>query len=213
MLTDPDDEPPAPSSAGAGDGLAALYHQHRRDLLRFLTARCGDATLAEDLMQDLWIRLNAHASGPVSQGRPYLFRMANNLVLDSARARHRRMARDRGWIESDGPCPPLPEARPDPAPPADEDLARAQETLMLSAAIATLPPGARQALQLYRLDEHSQSEVAKIMGISRSGVEKHLAVAMKHLRQRLMDCGLIRAAASGETGQAGGGKAQGEQPS
>ena len=42
------------------------------------------------------------------------------------------------------------------------------------------------------------------MGISRSGVEKHLALAMKHLRQSLKDCGFFGAAASLDQETAGG---------
>jgi RNA polymerase sigma-70 factor (ECF subfamily) len=56
-----------------------------------------------------------------------------------------------------------------------------------------LPEGARRALLLYRFDGLGQAEIAKVMGISRSGVEKHLAVAMRHLRQRLADCGFFDA--------------------
>lgn len=213
MLTDPDKTPGEIAQPAAENGLAALYHQHGAALRRFLAARCGDADLAEDLFQDLWIRIGTRASGPVSDGRAYLFRMANNLVLDHARSARRGMARDRAWIDEEAPSSPLPEARPDPAPDAEEQLVRAQEVLILTRAMAALPPGARQALQLYRLDEHSQPEVARIMGISRSGVEKHLALAMKHLRARLIDCGMPGAAASERQQPESGGKAPGEQSS
>jgi RNA polymerase sigma-70 factor (ECF subfamily) len=54
------------------------------------------------------------------RGRAYLFRTANNMVLDHARSSQRSMARDRGWIEIDGPAPAMPEDRPDPAPDAEE---------------------------------------------------------------------------------------------
>ncbi|WP_293841182.1 sigma factor-like helix-turn-helix DNA-binding protein [Sphingopyxis sp.] len=50
-------------------------------------------------------------------------------------------------------------------------------------------------MRLHRFDGHGQAEVAAIMGISRSGVEKHLALAMKHLRDALADCGFFDAAA------------------
>jgi len=68
----------------------------------------------------------------------------------------------------------------------------------LQQAIEDLPHGARRALLLFRFEERSQAEIAQIMGISRSGVEKHLAVAMKHLRNALADCGSFAFAASQE---------------
>src|SRR3546814_14305713 len=56
--------------------------------------------------------------------------------------------------------------------------------------------GAQRAVTLYRFENRSQGEIAAIMGISRSGVEKHMALAMKHLRNALSDCGFFSLAAS-----------------
>lgn len=65
-------------------------------------------------------------------------------------------------------------------------------------AIEALPVRSQTALKLYRLEGLGQIEVARQMGISRSAVEKHLSVAMKHLRFALADCGILQAAASCE---------------
>lgn len=190
---------PAKGEAAAS-GLAAIYAASRPELLRFLVARCGDKAEAEDLLQDLWLKLDRIVVGPVSNGRAYLFRMANNLVLDRRRAQHRAMARDRAWV---GEGAAIGE-RPDPAPLADEAMSASQEADVLSRAIANLPPGARRALQLYRFEGLGQGEVAATMGISRSGVEKHLALAMRQLRTALADCGYFGAAASQPQGEPDG---------
>lgn len=177
-------------------GLEALFDVHRHDLRRFLCARCGNAEDAEDLLQELWLKASASArvgrTGPIANGRAYLFRMANNLALDSRRARMRAMVRDHEWSENaNGAFALVPEERRDNAEPIDEQLAREQEFAVLHDAIASLPPGARRALQLHRLDGLPQADVAGVMGITRSGVEKHLATAMKHLRNKLANCGLL----------------------
>lgn len=177
-------------------GLAALFEDHRREIARFLAARCGDSNHAEDLMQELWLKLTRANPGPIANGRAYLFRMANNLMLDNLRARKRAMARDHAWL-GDAADATNAELRPDPAPAADEVLARAQETALLARAIDALPPGAARALRLHRFEELDQGEVARRMGISRSGVEKHLATAMRHLRNSLSDCGWYSLVASG----------------
>jgi RNA polymerase sigma-70 factor (ECF subfamily) len=57
----------------------------------------------------------------------------------------------------------------------------------IASAIAALPEGAAQAFRLHKIDGLSHAEVAARLGISRSGVEKHIAVAMKHLRRLLAD--------------------------
>lgn len=191
----------------ASGGLATLLQIHRAELLRFLTARCGAADEAEDVLQDMWFRVTAQSSGPITNGRAYLFRVANNLVLDRSRARHRAMRRERLWLEAeDGGATPLPEERADPAELPEEKLVREQEEQALRGAIAALPDGARRALRLYRFEGLGHKEIAETLRISRSGVEKHLALAMKKLREALSDCGVFDAAASVGPGEQRGGK-------
>lgn len=183
------------SGVGPARGLAGLFTLHRAELVRFLAARCGNPEEAEDLVQELWIKAESATTGPVANGRAYLFRMANNLVLDHRRGHQRAMARDRAWLR-EGPGDEGDALhRPDPAEPADEAFARQQEAAIVEQAIAKLPPGAQRALRLHRIEGHSQGEVAAIMGISRSGVEKHLVVAMRHLHEALQDCGYFADAA------------------
>ncbi|HTN15908.1 MAG TPA: sigma-70 family RNA polymerase sigma factor [Sphingomonadaceae bacterium] len=191
-------------SAARADGLAQVLVEHRGELLRFLSARCGNPAEAEDLLQELWIKASRQPSGPIGDGRAYLFRMANNIVLDVLKMRRRAMVRDRKWIVEESGADALPEDRPDPALSAEDAIIREQEADMVRSAVASLPAGAREALRLYRFEGKSQAEIAQILGISRSGVEKHLAVAMKHLRNSLADCGLFDAAASVGQGTPGG---------
>jgi RNA polymerase sigma-70 factor (ECF subfamily) len=186
--------------AGDSGGLLAVFERHRPELLRFLAARCGDPAEAEDHLQELWLKVSRHGGGPIADGPAYLFRMANNQVLDAIRGRRRGMLRDRRWLAEEGGGEGLAEDRPDPELPADEAIMREQEIGRLRRAIAALPPGAREALRLFRIEGKPQAEIAEIMGISRSGVEKHLAVAMRHLRNSLVDCGSGEAAASGDRG-------------
>jgi RNA polymerase sigma-70 factor (ECF subfamily) len=174
----------APVVAAAG-GLEQLYTQHRAELLRFLRARTGNAAEADDLVQELWLRLRRQSGGPIANGRAYLFRSANNLALDRARERQRRARRDRLWSESmqDGTSdePVAPGAAP------DEALIEEEERQRFAAAVAALPEAARRAFLLHKVEGCSHAEVAARLGISRSGVEKHMAVAMKHLRRLLQE--------------------------
>ena len=183
-------------SGTASGGLARLFVRHRAELLRFLIARSGGGD-GEDLLHELWLKTKLQPIGPIANGRAYLFRMASNLVLDQVRQRQRAMARDQDWLAAEGLAGTSLEHRPDPAPAADEILARRQDAALLLDAIAALPPGAQRALRMHRLEGLGQAEVARHMGISRSGVEKHLAVAMRHLRNALRNCGWDYMATSG----------------
>ena len=195
-----------------GAGLSQVLEAHRAELLRFLCLRCGSPDDAQDLMQDLWIRASSQPTGPVRNPRAYLFRMANNLVLDRARGHQRAMRRERVWLEEDnGGIAPEAEMRIDPAQAADDVLAQRQEAAILLAAIDRLPEGAARALRLYRFEGLGQGEIAQMLGISRSGVEKHLALAMKQLRTALANCGSFAGVTSHDHGADSGVKSRMEQ--
>ena len=70
-------------------GLQDVFVAHRPALVRFLRAR-GAGEEAEDLVQDLWLKLCAGPTGPVDDALAYLYRMADNLMIDRYRARARR---------------------------------------------------------------------------------------------------------------------------
>jgi RNA polymerase sigma-70 factor (ECF subfamily) len=93
--------------------------------------------------------------------------------------------------------------RPDPAADAETVLVAAEEADQVHRAIAALPDGARRALLAFRFEGLNQSDIAARMGISRSGVEKHLALAMKRLRQHLADCGYFDCVPSSGRGDNG----------
>lgn len=164
-------------------GLAALVQEHRADLLRFLTARSGSAADADDLLQELWLRASRVSSGPIANGRAYLYQTANNLVLDRVRERRRREQRDLSWHEHSYGA--LDSEAADPRADTATVLEEREEAAALASAIANLPDGARRAFHLHKLEGLSHAQVAARMGISRSGVEKHIALAMRHLRRAL----------------------------
>lgn len=150
-------------------------------------------------MQELWVRLQDLRPGPIANARAYLFQMANNLVLDRARERRRRGLRDQGWTAMN--CSLATGAggeieAVDPGQTPEMQLVEAEEREALARAIAALPEGARRAFCMHKLEGLGHAEVAARLGISRSGVEKHIAVAMRHLRHLLVDCGPRGAASS-----------------
>ena len=166
-------------------GLEALYAVHRPELLRFLIARTGDRAEAEDLLQELWIKVRLPCGAPVANGRAYLYRMAHNLALDRARESHRRQCRDRRWCdEKTGFAAAEPR---DACPTAQDEMLAREEIALLVSALANLPDGARRAIELHKIQGLSHGEVVARLNISKSGVEKHMAVAMKYLRRALLD--------------------------
>ncbi|MGN6377117.1 MAG: RNA polymerase sigma factor [Sphingomonas sp.] len=171
----------------AGSALPSILEHCRADLMRFLVARTGDRDEAEDILQEVWIRAQAQQPAAIEHWRAYLFRTAHHLVIDRIRAARRREARELRWSEDmHGPITADAEVA-DPAPRADEAAEGREEAARLASAIANLPDGARRAFELHKLEGLSHGEIAAQLGISKSGVEKHMAVAMKHLRRMLAD--------------------------
>jgi RNA polymerase sigma-70 factor (ECF subfamily) len=167
-------------------GLAKVYSASRAELLRFLVARTGDPAEAEDLLQELWLKARHPGAGPVAHGRAYLYRMAQNLIVDRLRERQRRRRREEAWYgehtgDGSGSEPS------DPSRNAEETLLDREEAAALASAVASLPAAARRAFVLHKVDGLRHAEVADLLGISKSGVEKHMSVAMRHLRRALLD--------------------------
>ncbi len=161
-------------------GIEAVLFSHRESLLRFLRARgAGDA--AEDLLQELWIKASAF-SGPVNDPLAYLYRCANNLMLDRRRAEIRNARRDEAWVEAT-------DAAEGAAAPDSERALIAHETLReAEAALAALGERTDTIFRKFRLGGMTQPEIATELGISLSAVEKHLQKAYRaliHVRRRL----------------------------
>ncbi len=164
-------------------GLRSIFDVSRASLLRLLSARLGSPADAEDLLQELWIKLATLETGPIANPKAYLHRMALNLANDQVRARVRQRGRESAW--SDLMVAGHDSVAIDPAPLPDRALIAKGELGRLSRAIQALPDRSQEAFRLHRIEGKGHAEVADSMGISKSAVEKHMATAMKHLVQAM----------------------------
>lgn len=164
--------------SSAGDsGLTQLLGEMRSDLLRFMLARKCDPAEVDDLLQDLYVKLSSIRTGPVSNPRAYLYQMANNLLHDHRRGRQRRQARDDQWVRSRAGLDLETDASPTP-----EESAIARDQLdRVNEALEEMPERTSTILKMYRLEDVSQKEIATILGLSLSAVEKHLQRAYRKL--------------------------------
>jgi len=164
--------------------LLGLYEEKRANLVRFFAARLGSRAEAEDLVQDLYLRLSGmEAVGPVDNPSALLHRIGSNLMLDRLRSQKRSGARDNDWRAINTTAVAGQEIADEPS--ADEVVAGRQRLQALVEAVEDLPEKTRQAFQLHKLDGHSHVETARRMGISVSTVEKHISSALKSLTRRL----------------------------
>ncbi len=160
------------------DGLEQVLLAHRPALERFLRARCGNPAEAEDLLQDLWLKLSA-VTVPVAEPLAYLYRMADNLVLDRRRSAQRRVRRDDSWTDLAG----CGSAGVSDAPSAERTIIAKNQLEQVSKAFDELGERTTAIFKSYRIDGIGQREIAEQQGISLSAVEKHLQKAYRLVLQ------------------------------
>lgn len=159
--------------------LIAAYMRKRADLVRFFTLRTGSAATAEDLVQDLYVKIREVAApSDMRSAEAFLYRVGTNLMLDRAKAQRRQAARDHAWSQAAGGDGPEPIGR---EPPADEAIASRQRLERLLAGLELLPPQVAAAFRLHKFEGLSHSEVAARLGVSRSSVEKYIMGALRAL--------------------------------
>lgn len=164
--------------------MIAFYMERRGNLVRLFAAKLGSTAAAEDLVQDIYIKLTTlKLSAPAQNPMALLYQIGSNLMLDRLRQQKRGMARDGAWSEARRHVMGGEEVADEPS--ADDALAARQRLLAAAGAIEELPPRMRQAFCLHRLDGLSQAETARSMGVSTKAVEKHISAALKILTRAL----------------------------
>jgi RNA polymerase sigma-70 factor (ECF subfamily) len=164
--------------------LVAAFLEKRESLVLFLAARTRSMATAEDLVQDLYLKLHTLEPGAAVQAPvALLYRMATNLMIDHVRSAQRGARRNGQWrLET---RTTLGGEDIVEGPGADEALATADRARQLAEAVAALPPQMGRAFRLHKLEGKSQAETAEAMGVSRKMIEAHIASAIRHLTQRL----------------------------
>lgn len=149
-------------------GLEAVYLERRDALVRFLRAR-GAGDQAEDLVQELWLKVSAAPTTPVADPVGYLYRAANNLMISRHRSAERSERREDQWAgASDGQ-----DRSGEDAIAARQEIARAEQRLR------ALGQRVLRTFIMFRIDGIPQKDIAARLGISLSAVEKDLQRAYR----------------------------------
>jgi RNA polymerase sigma-70 factor (ECF subfamily) len=135
---------------------------------------------AEDLVQDVFLRVVRHADTLRSADRPeaWLFQVARNALRDSLRARLRR----------DGRTDALDVDLPAEADEAADHAAEAELAPCLTAMIGRLAEPYRTAITLTSLRGITQAEAARELGVSVSGMKSRVQRGREQLRGMLVRC-------------------------
>lgn len=157
---------------------------HRVTLQRYLR-RLGVAHEdVEDLIQEVYLRIYGVSDyAGVESPQALLLTIAHNLAVERARKRQRQATDSVPDFET------LEVAAF--APAADERLDARRRFESFCAAVDTLPPVCRRAFVLRKVYKLSHDEIADVLGISHSTIEKHVVKGLRRCRDYLRERGML----------------------
>jgi RNA polymerase sigma-70 factor, ECF subfamily len=170
----------------AGDAAAfeKLYARHRGRLYRFVLRGIKQRGIAEELFQEIWMRVIEARLRYAPQARftTWLYTIAHNRMVDHWRKRGLSvvpLARD----DPDDPAPPEPaaEAAREPQRQAETN----EQLERLARALDTLPPAQREAFLMREEGGLSLAEIAEATGSNEEAVKSRLRYAVARLREAL----------------------------
>jgi RNA polymerase sigma-70 factor (ECF subfamily) len=178
---------------GEGDACAFedLYARHKGATYRYFLRHCsGDAATADELHQDLWLRVIDARSRYQVQAKfsTWLYTLARHRLIDHWRARRPAVAM--ASLEDDGVLEQAEEHFVDSSRRSDDLLQAtidAESERRLIAALAEVPPLQRDAFLLHVEGGLSLDQIASLTSASAETVKSRLRYAYRRLRNALED--------------------------
>ncbi len=171
--------------AGESAAFEALYARWRGPLYRYFLRQCGHAGQADELFQDVFMRVIGAAAGyePTAKFTTWLFRIAHNRLVDHWRKMGREPVDplESGGDGDEGEFDP-------PAPEGAGPERRAEQAELgaaLIAALEELPEVQREAFLLAEEGGLTLEEIAALCGVGRETIKSRLRYATAKLRNKL----------------------------
>lgn len=173
-------ELPDGSSSESQHGRAhflQVFLSQRPQMEALVSRRVGCRATAADLVQDLFVRFWRRPLVQVEELSTYLLRCAGNIAIDHLRSEGSRDRLNQHWQSDAQPQGSEPQA----ALEAGNDLRR------VDAALRGLPERTRHIFLLNRIHGRTYADIANVMGVSKSAVEKHMMRALEACKTSLCE--------------------------
>jgi RNA polymerase sigma-70 factor (ECF subfamily) len=154
----------------------SLFRDWYQPLCRYVRHLSGSNHIAEDLVQDVFVRLWDRQPDLGSSGawKAYLYKSVSNAYLNLAQRQMSRQVSMDGMTQE-----PFHENNP------EQILNESEIQILYDLALAKLPPACRQVFCLRRHEKLSYKEIASLLGISEKTVENQMSQAIRLLKASL----------------------------
>ena len=176
---------------GDRDAFTQLVYRHKRDIFQFIMSRVRNYESASDLTQDVFVKLfkSADSYSAFGKFRPWLFRIAQNVVIDEHRKQQKctilslntNMASDQNEVSTLLDC--LEDQSADPS----EELEFIELQNIINQAVNSLPEKQRAALVLCQYHGMSYKEIAVIQKCPIGTVKSRIHNALTKIRDFLKE--------------------------
>jgi RNA polymerase sigma-70 factor (ECF subfamily) len=156
--------------------IEALYRAHAGPLRRFIRAKIRSETDAEDVLQEVFLRICRRGeTASLQSPAAVLFTTGFRLALNVLRRRRNSPIDERAELER------LEIGGPEHSP--ETSLIGREQMAAADRALEALPPQCRKVLMLRALEELSYDEMSRRLGLSISTLEKHVVKGRRLLRE------------------------------
>ena len=185
-FSDPDAQLMLEFLGGDKASFEKLMRKYYPRILNFIYRYVGIREIAEDLTQEVFIKVyhNARSYVPKAKFSTWLFTVARNVSLNELRSHKRKTVSMDESLET-GENEVRPQWQDLAASDPSEDLAAKERASMVREAVARLPENQRVAVLLRRYEDFSYQEISQTMKISEKAVKSLLNRAKESLRNKL----------------------------
>ena len=171
------------AAGGDARALEILYDRYSRVVYSFALRIIGDPQIAEELLQEVFFRAwQQGGSFRANRGTfvTWLLSITHNMAIDEVRKRRRRPQKS----DNDDPETVLAGV-PDTGQDIEEEVWLGSLRETIGAALATLPPAQREAVELAYFQGLTQREIAERLGEPLGTIKTRMRLGMQKLRDVL----------------------------
>ena len=188
-MSDPaDEELLCAYQAGETQAFEMLLVRYRRPLFNFLLRSARDRGRAEELYQDVWMRVIERCEEFRGDAKfsTWLYTIARNRCVD-----HQRKMVFRRHASLDATAPgssqSLGERVPNPGPSTDRLAMRSTLQTRIAEAVEELPEDQREVFLMRQVQGLAFKEIAEVVGVSANTVKSRMRYALERLQHGLSD--------------------------